>query len=131
MDHLDPKRLGFVIYLVLHMHQFKKYHLSTLFLPAMGRINPYMSPTWQQPVGIELRQYTITCGQDVLVLVYQINRLPNHLKLIDNAKPFKVLESFPILQINLKVVRASVKLTLVQKHAAGEFFAQIHRAGLV
>ena len=27
MDHLDPKRLGFVIYLRLRMHQFQKYHL--------------------------------------------------------------------------------------------------------
>ena len=27
MDHLDPKRLGFVIYLLLRMHQFQKYHL--------------------------------------------------------------------------------------------------------
>ena len=89
-----------------------------------------MTGTGQKKFHLK-RQYTITYGQDVLVLVYQINRLPNHLKLIDNAKPFKVLESFPILQINLKVVRASVKLTLVQKHAAGEFFAQIHRAGLV
>ena len=106
MDHLDPKRLGFVIYLVLHMHQFQKYHL--------------------------LRQYTITCGQDVLALVYQIDRLPDHLKLIENAKPFKVcIGIISILQINLKIVRASVKLTLAQKHAAGEFFAQIHRAGLV
>ena len=25
MDHLDPKGLGFVIYLGLHMHQFQKY----------------------------------------------------------------------------------------------------------
>ena len=24
---MDPKQLGFVIYLVLHMHQFQKYHL--------------------------------------------------------------------------------------------------------
>ena len=27
MDHLDPKRLSFVIYLVLLIHQFQKYHL--------------------------------------------------------------------------------------------------------
>ena len=27
MDHLDPKRLGFVIYLGLRMNQFQKYHL--------------------------------------------------------------------------------------------------------
>ena len=27
MDHLDPKRLGFVIYLGLRIHQFQKYHL--------------------------------------------------------------------------------------------------------
>jgi hypothetical protein len=27
MDHLDPKWLSFVIYLVLRMHQFQKYHL--------------------------------------------------------------------------------------------------------
>ena len=27
MDHLDPKLLGFGIYLVLCMHQFQKYHL--------------------------------------------------------------------------------------------------------
>ena len=67
----------------------------------------------------------------LLALVYQIDRLPDHLKLIENAKPIKVLDSFPILQIDLKIVRASVKLTLAQKHAAGEFFAQIHRAGLV
>ena len=26
MDHLDPELLGFVIYLVLRMHQFQKYH---------------------------------------------------------------------------------------------------------
>ena len=29
--------------------------LLTLFLQAMGRISPYMSVTWQQPVGIGLR----------------------------------------------------------------------------
>ena len=67
----------------------------------------------------------------LLALVYQIDRLSDHLKLIENAKPIKVSDSFPILQIDLKIVRASVKLTLAQKHAAGEFFAQIHRAGLV
>ena len=27
MNHLDPKRLSFVIYLVLRIHQFQKYHL--------------------------------------------------------------------------------------------------------
>ena len=27
MDRLDPKWSGFVIYLVLRMHQFQKYHL--------------------------------------------------------------------------------------------------------
>ena len=27
IDYLHPKRLGFVIYLVLHMHQFQKHHL--------------------------------------------------------------------------------------------------------
>ena len=27
MDHHDPKQLDFVIYLVLRMHQFQKYHL--------------------------------------------------------------------------------------------------------
>ena len=27
IDHLDPKRLSFVIYLGLRMHQFQKYHL--------------------------------------------------------------------------------------------------------
>ena len=27
MDHLDPKKLGFVVYLVLRMHKFQKYHL--------------------------------------------------------------------------------------------------------
>ena len=26
MNHFDPKRLDFVIYLVLRMHQFQKYH---------------------------------------------------------------------------------------------------------
>ena len=31
MDHLDPKQLGFVIYLVLRMHQFQKYHLLMYF----------------------------------------------------------------------------------------------------
>ena len=32
MDQLDPKQLGFVIYLVLRMHQFQKYHLLSQFL---------------------------------------------------------------------------------------------------
>ena len=27
MDHFDPKRLAFVNYLVLCMHQFQKHHL--------------------------------------------------------------------------------------------------------
>ena len=27
MDHLEPKQLGFMIYLGLRMHQFQKYHL--------------------------------------------------------------------------------------------------------
>ena len=30
MNHLDPKRLSFVIYLVLRIHQFQKYHLLSL-----------------------------------------------------------------------------------------------------
>jgi hypothetical protein len=30
MDHLDPKPSGFVIYLVLRMHQFQKYRLLSI-----------------------------------------------------------------------------------------------------
>ena len=30
MDHLDPKELGFAIYLGLRMHQFQKYHLLSI-----------------------------------------------------------------------------------------------------
>ena len=33
MDHLDAKRLSFVIYLVLRMHQFQKYHLLRAYCP--------------------------------------------------------------------------------------------------
>jgi hypothetical protein len=42
MDHLDPKQLGFVIYLVLRIHQFQKYHLLRklhvweFFLPRLN-----------------------------------------------------------------------------------------------
>ena len=34
MDHLDTKRLSFVIYLLLRMHQFQKYHLLRQMSPA-------------------------------------------------------------------------------------------------
>ena len=37
MDHLDPKRLGFVIYLGLRIHQFQKYHLLKEFLGQNSR----------------------------------------------------------------------------------------------
>ena len=35
VDHLDPKRLGFVIYLVLRMHQFQKYHLLSSLIAGL------------------------------------------------------------------------------------------------
>ena len=36
MDHIDPKRLGFVIYLVLRMHQFQKYHLLSSLMESVN-----------------------------------------------------------------------------------------------
>ena len=36
MDHLDPKLLGFVIYMGLRMHQFQKYHLLPIHLLKRG-----------------------------------------------------------------------------------------------
>ena len=39
MGHLDPKWLGFVIYLGLRMHQFQKYHpLKDLHLALLCAI---------------------------------------------------------------------------------------------
>ena len=48
MDRLDPKRLGFVIYLGLRMHQFQKYRLLkqdlTKYVKAIG------SPILTRPI---------------------------------------------------------------------------------
>ena len=38
VDHLDPKWLGFVIYLVLRMHHFRKYHLLRGTVNHLGAI---------------------------------------------------------------------------------------------
>ena len=41
MDHLDPKWLGFVIYLVLRMQQFQKYHL-------LRWVMSYLNSDWKR-----------------------------------------------------------------------------------
>ena len=55
MDHLDPKRLGFVIYLVLRMHQFQKYHLLKGSTTEIGLDSSVLSPDQHQefqPIAI-------------------------------------------------------------------------------
>ena len=57
------------------------YFCLTLFLPAMGRISPYISVTWQQPVGIGLTQkeanISSNLGQDYFYLYSEVRDLTN------------------------------------------------------
>ena len=55
MDHLDPKRLDFVIYFVLRMRQFQKYHRLKGSTTEIGLDSSVLSPDQHQefqPIAI-------------------------------------------------------------------------------
>ena len=54
MDHLDPKRFGFVIYFVLRIHQFQKYHLKRLIFNVIFQNLYYLVKNEQQTLFLKL-----------------------------------------------------------------------------
>ena len=61
--------------------------MLTLFLPAKGGISPYMSITWQSPVGIGLREIwfieTFSAHLTGMTATYHINIWAQNIKKMD------------------------------------------------